>query len=242
MRLIEKIPSEFGTIYVLKSIMTDALVYWQGQCCQSESDENGISLFPYIHAMYGLIRQTAAHDVLMIGCGGGNLGTMLHKSGYRVTIVDVDPNSFAAAKRYFNLPDEIECIVDDGFQYLINSNTKYDAIIVDAYQYGNVSRQVNSREFFIRTTSNLFRNGHVYINTLMNDAFDKRLIEMNDILQKCFLHVGRCDNNLWYGRNVVVICGDECDFQSPALILEPRMMVNKIQKELRKMKFYKSLL
>ncbi|MHB1304009.1 MAG: spermidine synthase [Acidiphilium sp.] len=221
--------------------MTDALAYWQGQCCQSESDENGISLFPYIHAMYGLIRQTAAHDVLMIGCGAGNLGTMLHKSGYRVTIVDIDPNSFVVAKQYFNFPDDAKCVVDDGFQYLANTNRKYDAIIVDAYQYGNMAKQFNSHEFFIIATSKLFRSGHVYINTLLNDDFDRKLIEMNDLLQKYFLHVGRCDNNFWFGRNVVVVCGDKCDFQSPALLLEPQMMVNKIRKELKKMKFYKSL-
>ena len=72
---------------------TGRVSYWQGCDNQSLADRNGISLADYIHAMYGFIRQSKAKHVLLIGCGGGTLATMLAKSGAAVTMLDIDPTS-----------------------------------------------------------------------------------------------------------------------------------------------------
>src|ERR1700749_3248712 len=79
--------------------------YWFDGEHQSVADKNGVSLADYIHAMYGFLRQTRARDVLMIGCGGGTLATMLSRDGVTVTVVDIDARSFKLAKRFFNLPE-----------------------------------------------------------------------------------------------------------------------------------------
>jgi len=55
----------------------------------------------------------------MIACGGGTLGTMLARAGRRVSIVEVDPVSFTLAKRYFGLPPNVACHVDDGLALVL---------------------------------------------------------------------------------------------------------------------------
>src|ERR1700761_459835 len=88
--------------------------YWQQGDNHSASDRNGVSLADYIHAMLGFIVQSKAKHVLMIGCGGGNLATMLDRIGVAVTMVDIDAHSFEIARRYFHLPADVACHVADG--------------------------------------------------------------------------------------------------------------------------------
>ena len=97
---------------------TGSVSYWQEEYHQSASDARGVSTADYIHAMYSFLRQARARDVLMIGCGGGTLATMLHRSGVKVTVVDLHKLSFEIARRYFHMPEEIVCRVADGIAYL----------------------------------------------------------------------------------------------------------------------------
>ena len=94
------------------------LTYEQKGGNQSTADCNGVSLDAHIHALYGLTLQRPGKSVLMIGCGGGTLGTMLARAGKRVSIVEIDPVSFRLAKRYFGLPRNIVCHVGDGLAFM----------------------------------------------------------------------------------------------------------------------------
>ena len=94
-------------------------------------DECSVSLDSYIHASYGLVLQHAARKVLLIGCGGGTLGTMLARTERKVTIVDIDKISFVLAKRYFGLLRDVECHVDDGLAFMQKSRRRFDVVIVD---------------------------------------------------------------------------------------------------------------
>jgi len=111
MIVIEKLNSEFGEIKILKARAEELFFYMQEGYFQSEADRNGISLAPYVHAIYGLLAQVDARDILLIGCGGGSLGTMLGKTASRITIVDKNAESFRIAREYFGLPRTIECHV-----------------------------------------------------------------------------------------------------------------------------------
>ena len=118
---------------------TGAIAYWQGEYCQSRADQNGVSLLDYVHAIFGLLRQKQAQTALMIGCAGGSLATMLSRVGCDVVAIDVNPQAFILARRYFGLPAQVECRVADGFDYLLATRRKFDAIIVDAF-HGEVKR------------------------------------------------------------------------------------------------------
>ena len=128
--------SRFGAITILKRRETGSLLYVQGDSFQSEADENGISLVGYIHAIFGLVQQADAKRVLMIGCGGGTLATMLARIGCTLTVVDIDPHAFLLARRYFRFPENIACRVADGCQYLLSEQGSFDAVVVDAFRGG----------------------------------------------------------------------------------------------------------
>lgn len=98
---LDTVESEFGTITVLKKRSTDIVSYQQGGFCQSEADRNGVSLAAYIHAIFSLIMQKKTRNALVIGCAGGTLATMLAKAGCKVTVIDVNPDSFVLAKRSY---------------------------------------------------------------------------------------------------------------------------------------------
>src|SRR5262245_5334302 len=99
--------SRFGAITVLKAQDTGSLIYTQGDCYQSAADAEGTSTIAYIHAIFGLVRQARSRSVLMIGCGGGTLATMLSRIGCTLTVVDIDPHAFLLARRYFRFPAHV---------------------------------------------------------------------------------------------------------------------------------------
>src|SRR5580693_7621722 len=96
-------------IVIQQDNASGATAYWQDTDNQSLADRRGVSLADYIHALYGFLRQGKSRHVLMIGCGGGTLATMLRRVGVRVTLVDIDPASFAVARRFFHMPASLEC-------------------------------------------------------------------------------------------------------------------------------------
>ena len=98
---------------IVQDNRTGKVSYWQKDYHQSASDGRGVSTADYIHAMYFFLRQAKCRDVLMIGCGGGTLATMLHSKGVKVTIVDIHKLSFDIARDYFHLPADIPCHVAD---------------------------------------------------------------------------------------------------------------------------------
>lgn len=238
MILVDKIASDFGKIYILKSILTGAYAYWQGDCCQSEIDKNGISLAPYIHAIYDLIRQSEVHDVLMIGCGGGTLGTLLKRAGHNVTIVDIDPKSIGIAKRYFKLPNDIHCKIDDGLNFLRNTKNHYDAIVVDAFVNGQIPAHLRSINFFRLAQAKLFESGHLYLNIILDDDSDPSANQIAKLLTEIQLQVEILDTKGPIGRNAVVVAGHTMNFVLPTVTVPPAVMQQKLKKELGKMRFY----
>jgi len=149
MILLEELDTEFGHIKIVRSRYDGAVTYYQDECFHSQVNADGESLFSYIHVMHSLIRQVAARRVLMIGCAGGTLATMLHRRGCEVTVLDVNPHAFKLAKKYFQLPKQVECIVEDGRKYLLNTRERFDAIAVDAFDnHGKIPKHLVQDDFF----------------------------------------------------------------------------------------------
>src|SRR5258708_7434540 len=123
--------SDIGAVRVLTKETTGTSTYILKGGHQTAVDRNGISLDTYIHAVYGFVLHLAASDILMIGCGGGTLATMLAGAGKKLTAVDIDKNAFTIAKRHFHMPREITCRVADGLVYMQKTRRRYDVVIVD---------------------------------------------------------------------------------------------------------------
>jgi spermidine synthase len=234
---IANIKTGHGQISVLRNRQTGAIVYWQDSAYQSEADDRGVSLATYIHALYGLIRQGNCKDVLLIGCGGGTLGTMLSMGGTRVTMIDVNAWSFTLAKQYFSLPASIECLVADGMEYLQSTSRMFDAIILDAYQESKIPGQFFGESFAKTVAASLSPGGlflaNIFVAHDLDDAADRFAVAFHDSWQ-C---VRLLDQSNSPDRNVIVAAGAIDGLEPPTLILPPRYGDEEIIDGLRSMRF-----
>lgn len=217
---------------------TGGVSYWQKNDNQSVADKNGISLADYIHAMYGFLRQARAQRVLMIGCGGGTLATMLHRAGVHVTLIDIDALSFAIAALYFHLPEEIERHVGDGVRFLRHDRRRYDAIVLDAYVDTRIPRQFLTPSFFRLAKSRLRARGAIFlINILTASDEDRTPDRIARLMRRSWRQVRLLDADGWEDRNAVGVAGAVDKLRRPRLLLRPERCASKVAAGLRAFEF-----
>lgn len=208
MLLLEELDTEFGNIKIMRSRSDGTYTYYQDSCFHSQATAKGISTCGYVHVMDSIIRQSGAHSVLMIGCAGGTLATMLHRLGCKVTVVDINPHAFRLARKYFQMPDDIECIVEDGCAYLLKNWQRFDAIAIDAFNTdATVPKQFTSEEFFEMVSKVLRPCGVVAMNVMVAHDFDM----LADRIALNMEHAGLTTILFdWQGRknrNIIIACG-----------------------------------
>jgi spermidine synthase len=83
-----------------------------------------------LFALFNLLLHRAT-NILVLGCGGGNLATRLARLGKRLMIVDNNPISFVIAHKFFGLPDDLTCMVSDFRKFIYQDVALYDGIAID---------------------------------------------------------------------------------------------------------------
>ena len=230
-------PDHSSAHYIVQNNATGRVAYWQAEYNQSASNEAGISLADYIHAMYGFLVQRGSRDVLMIGCGGGTLATMLHSRDATVTIADIDPLSFAIARDYFHMPDGIACHVADGAAFLRRRAHRYDAIVLDAFGEDGMPRKFTRPEFFALAASRLKRGGLFLMNVIVADDDDRTPDRLARAMRKSWRSVRILDSAGYENRNAVIAAGAAAALKRPRLLLAPKGRRKKMAEDLATMKF-----
>lgn len=234
---LDTIESDFGTISVFKKRSTGAITYQQGGCNQSEADSNGISLASYIHAIFGLIAQTKARKVLLIGCGGGTLATMLVRAGRKASIVDVNPASFVIAKQYFGLPENAACHIADGKSHLRSDTTLYDAVVLDAYHGDRIPAHLQSLRFFGLVRDRLTQRGVIFVNVHVQHDLDHHADRLAECMANVWPDVRLLDSDGFLGRNAIVMAGSVSQLSAPYVLIMPTAEASEIDAELATMRF-----
>ena len=234
---IDTVETDFGTINVFKRRLTGAVAYEQGGYHQSEADSNGVSLASYIHAIFGLIYQSKAQEILLIGCGGGTLATMLSRLGKSVTVIDVNPASFALARQYFSLPKSVHCLVADGKSFLRTSMQVYDAVVIDAYQGDRIPAHLKSFAFYDLVRGRLSPGGVLFANIHVDHVFDRRVDRVAQGMSMVFPDVRVLDSRISPEHNAIVMAGAVGRFQAPTLLVPPAIERYLIESELAALKF-----
>ncbi len=229
-------PSDHGMIRLRYRKRTNSLVYEQKGGNQSAIDEHGISLDSHAHALYGLVMQCPANRILMIGCGGGTLGTMLFRAGRSVSIVDIDKTSFTVAKRYFRLPRAVECHVGDGLAFMQKTRRKFDVVIMDAFVGEAIPDQFTEAPFFAAARRCLRENGLVLMNVCLGKKSDLTADKLAAGFKKAGLRVRLLDSP-GAERNAVVLAGNVTGLRVPRLLVEPTVEARRISSELGEMRF-----
>jgi spermidine synthase len=230
---IAKIASEFGEIVVSRDSASGAVRYDQGQIHQSEADANGVSLVAYIHAIFDLLLQAGCRDVLMLGCGGGTLATMLHGAGVTVTIADIDSWSFRLARQYFGLPADVACHAVDGGALLQSSLQRYDAIVLDAYAGNQMPAQFATAEFLQLVRDRLAHPAGVFIaNIHVRDDNDPAARRYVGQMSAAWSEARFLDTPGRKNRNALVLAGAIATLELPSLRIAPAFGADEIAAEL----------
>lgn len=212
--------------------------YWQKEYHQSASDSRGVSTADYIHALYAFLRQANAKDVLMIGCGGGTLATMLHKKGVGVTVVDLHKASFEIARNYFHLPATVPCHVADGIAFLRKNRHRYDALVLDAFGKDGMPEKFKRAEFFKLAKSRLKPKGSLFLmNVIVDDDEDRTADALARALRKLWRGVRILDTDGWIDRNAVIAAGAVRKLKKPRVLMPPRPGAAKLRKQLALLDF-----
>jgi len=212
---------------------TGKVSYWQKEYHQSAADGRGISTADYIHAMYFFLRQAKAKNVLMIGCGGGTLATMLHRSGVKVTVVDLHKLSFDIARDYFHMPREIPCHVADGIAYLKKHRARHDALVLDAFGEGGMPAKFMRPEFFKLARSRLKpRNALFLMNVIVADDDDPTPDNLVRTLRRLWPRVRLLDTDGWVDRNAVIAAGAVTKLTKPRILMAPKPGAAKMRRQL----------
>ncbi len=129
MRILARFDGPNGKISVVEEVATGARHYEEAGISQSCVLAGGEAAVDYIRLMAALLAGNSS--VLLLGCGGGALGTMLHRRGAKVTVVDVNPISFQLARTFFWMPSTIACITADMRPFVRAETRTFQAIGID---------------------------------------------------------------------------------------------------------------
>ncbi|MBF0417838.1 MAG: fused MFS/spermidine synthase [Magnetococcales bacterium] len=143
-------------------------------------DPNRLLLRYTRRMMAGLLfSEAAAGDepfrVLMVGLGGGSVAKFLlhHFPACRMDVVEDDPRLPDLARRYFHLPRDVRLnvICEDGASFLDRreSSTRYDLILLDAFDQNGAAPGVYAEPMFDLAQGRLTPWGVLIVNVLRSD-------------------------------------------------------------------------
>jgi spermidine synthase len=221
-----------GEIAVVQDNRSGRLSYWQASDHHSVADRFGVSLAPYVHALFGLLHQKRPRRVLIIGCGGGSLATMLSREGTSVTLLDVDPRAFAIARRYFHMPASVECHLADGARFLRRNSARYDAIVLDAFVEGRIPGHFLTPNFHRLAKARLRRGGIVLINMVIRGDDDPLFAALAKAFAPVWRFARLLDVKSFSNRNVIAVAGAVRDLKAPRLRMKPAIGARRLAKSL----------
>jgi spermidine synthase len=237
MILVEERTNEFGEVQILRGRADGSYAYASGSWYHSHADRNGVSLASYVHALYGLAEQAQAQRVLLLGCAGGTLATMLARAGRDVTAVDIDPGCFALARRFFGLPTEVVCHVGDGRAFLDSGTAAFDAVIVDAYHRHAVPSHLCSAEFFALARARLSPDGMILVNAVLAHDLDRLADRLAAGMAVAGLPTRILDAAGTRDRNAIILGGAVAGLAPPILRVRPDTLADTLAAELAEMTF-----
>ncbi|WP_426440311.1 class I SAM-dependent methyltransferase [Bradyrhizobium genosp. P] len=204
MKILGRYTGKLGEIEIWESKQTGDRLYREGELFQSESSASGESRFPYVKMMEVFLSD--AKSVLLLGCGGGNLATMLARQGKSVTIVDHDPVSFDLARRFFGLPGQIPCVVSDFREYLLAETRSFDGIAIDVGGPGFCFEEQFDPATCHSITALLKPGGRAVLNMLVATDFDAAPDLIGGDLSEGHMTSWIFDQPGCLNRNVLIAC------------------------------------
>jgi predicted membrane-bound spermidine synthase len=204
MLLLGRFQGKNGQIDVVECSRDGTRVYFEEGVRQSQAAPNGESVFTYLKIMETFLDPAA--NVLILGCGGGNLATRLTRLGKHATVVDINPLSFVIARRFFGLPRDISCITSDFRSYVRDCRSTYDAIAIDVGGPGFSFATEFDEWTCDAIRSRLAPAGRVVMNALVSHDIDPNADRIAARLSGNELHSWVVDEPGAGDRNAIIAC------------------------------------
>ena len=143
--------------------------------------------------MAPLLLRDTPRKVLIIGLGAASLTKFLyrHYPLAHLTVVEIEFSVVSAARQFFKLPEDprrINLVIGDGAEYVLNSNGKFDLIMVDGFDEKARSGVLETLPFYQACRAHLCGDAIMAVNLLTRSrgyeatvariakAFDDRVI------------------------------------------------------------------
>ena len=111
-------------------------------------------------------------SVLILGVAGGSVvKTLVNEIKFKgkITGVEIDASVIEIANQYFQLDKikNLEIVIDDAFEFVLKTKSKYDLIIIDVFQ-DTAMPNFLFEDFFINRINFLLNvNGFILFNTMV---------------------------------------------------------------------------
>lgn len=121
--------------------------------------------------MASLLLRDAPRKVLLIGLGAASLTRFLyrHYPQSHLTVVEIEPSVVAAARQFFKLPEDprrLHLVMGDGAEYMLNSDKKFDLILVDGFDEKARTGALETLPFYQACRTRLSGDGVLSVNML----------------------------------------------------------------------------
>lgn len=119
------------------------------------------------------------NSVLVLGVGAGSvIKTLYQEIGCKgkITGVELDAETINIANRFFSLNKipNLEIIIDDAFEFVLKTKTKYNLIIIDVFQDTIMPNFLFESFFTERLCFLLDMNGFILFNTMILSEKDEK--------------------------------------------------------------------
>jgi spermidine synthase len=203
-RLLGRYQGRNGEIEIVESSSDGTRIYFEAGVRQSQATSDGESVFTYVKLMDELLWRSA--NILVLGCGGGNLATRLARLGKKLTVVDNNPISFVIAQKFFGLPDHLNCMVADFRKFVFDDHALYDAIAIDVGGPGFRFNDEFDQQTCDAIRTRLGPGGRIVMNVMVANDIDPVADRIAARLAGDDLRVWIADEQGIEDRNAIIAC------------------------------------
>jgi spermidine synthase len=218
MRLLGRYQGRSGEIEIVECSWDGTRIYFEQGVRQSQATPDGESVFTYVKLMDELLRRSK--NILVLGCGGGNLATRLARLGKNLTIVDNNPISFVIAHEFFALPDDLACMVSDFRKFIHQDDSLYDGIAIDIGGPGFRFDDGFDVETCEAIRARLAPGGRIVMNALVTNDIDPTADRIAARLAGDDLRIWIVDEQGIENRNAIIACLPERQLSARAALYD----------------------
>ncbi|MDI6624953.1 MAG: hypothetical protein QME55_09505 [Brevundimonas sp.] len=178
MRILERVEEDGRQVSVVELVSDGSRHYYDGGVLYTGVDAAGTNTLDYVDAMALALPRSG--KVLVLGTAGGALATLLHRAGACVTAVDIWPQAFSLARRWFHLPAAVTCVRADAAAFLRATPTLWPAVAVDVFDGLTIPPSMLARETGASLARVLSPGGVIVWNVAagLNELDTRRVLRM----------------------------------------------------------------